>query len=252
MAALTGLFISQSYGGVVHLTTNTGIVGGVFTQLQDGFGNNLGLQVNGSSVSASFTGSLFGTASYASNANSASYALNASSATSASFATTAASATSASFATTAASSSYALSASFAPQPVFNTSSLATTGSNTFVGNQIITGSLVTTGSISSNVTALTIVSNTASMDLSTNNLFTIQLPNTSSTFINITNPRRGQTAMLELSQSLANATVTFSSNVTFPSGSAYTASFTNNAVDIVSFVSFNGSTLRAISAKLFI
>jgi len=81
MAALTGLYISQSYGGVIHLSTNTGIVTGSFTQLQDGFGTNLGVFFNGQGgISGSLTGSLFGTASFATTA---SYALNA--ATAASF-----------------------------------------------------------------------------------------------------------------------------------------------------------------------
>jgi hypothetical protein len=75
MATLTGLYISQSYGGVIHLSTNTGITTGSATQLQDGFGTNLGVWLNGQgNVSAStFTG-------LASNATSASYAVNATSA----------------------------------------------------------------------------------------------------------------------------------------------------------------------------
>jgi len=64
----------------------------------------------------SFTGSLFGTASYASTALSSSYALTA---------------------------SYALNAANAS---INTGSFATTGSNIFNGNQTITGSLTVTGS----------------------------------------------------------------------------------------------------------
>jgi len=85
MAALTGNFISQSYGGLIHLTTNTGIVSNTPTMLQDGLGNDLGLYVNsnGSISGSSFTGSLFGTASQAVSASwapstvTASYALNA-------------------------------------------------------------------------------------------------------------------------------------------------------------------------------
>jgi hypothetical protein len=48
MATLTGQYISQSYGGVISLSTNTGIVTGSSTQLQDGFGTNLGIYLNGS------------------------------------------------------------------------------------------------------------------------------------------------------------------------------------------------------------
>jgi hypothetical protein len=81
MSALTGLFISQSYGGVIHLSTNTGIVPSTPTLLEDGFGNSLGLFIrsNGSISGSSFTGSLAGTASFAIHAQTASFALNATS-----------------------------------------------------------------------------------------------------------------------------------------------------------------------------
>jgi len=84
MSALTSLYISQSYGGLIHLSTNTGIVSGTPTQLQDGLGNNLNLWINGNGAisGSSFTGSLAGTSSYAINALTASYALNAASSTS--------------------------------------------------------------------------------------------------------------------------------------------------------------------------
>jgi len=98
-----------------------------------------------------FTGSLLGTAA---NATSASYALNA---TSASYA---ANATSASYALNATSASNSVTSSYI-DPTFisasaaasgfgsgggsiNTSSLATTGSNSFNGNQIVTGSVTST------------------------------------------------------------------------------------------------------------
>ena len=47
MSTLTGNFISASYGGLIQLGTSTGIVTGSSTQLQDGFGKNLGLYING-------------------------------------------------------------------------------------------------------------------------------------------------------------------------------------------------------------
>ena len=121
MSTLTGQYISQSYGGIINLSTNTGIVAGTFTQLQDGLGTNLGVFINGqSAVSASsFTGSLQGTSSYA---------------------------------TSALSSSYAITASYAENAgsTINTGSFATTGSNQFNGNQSVSGSV----SISSSINVL--------------------------------------------------------------------------------------------------
>ena len=58
MSTLTGQFISQSYGGLIQLSTSTGIVTGSSTQLQDGFGTNLGLFIRTSANgSGSFSGS---------------------------------------------------------------------------------------------------------------------------------------------------------------------------------------------------
>jgi hypothetical protein len=61
MSTLTGQFISQSYGGVIQLSTSTGIVTGSSTQLQDGFGTNLGLFIR---TSAAGSGSLSGSGDF--------------------------------------------------------------------------------------------------------------------------------------------------------------------------------------------
>ena len=119
--------------------------------------------------------------------------------------------------------------------------LATTGSVTFTGNQIVTGS--TRG----NVTALTIASNTASIDLSTGNFFTLQLISGSNTYINPSNILPGQTSILTLSTT-GSATVSFPSFVKQPSGSAYIPT-TSSGVDILTFASTDSSTLYVVGIK---
>lgn len=186
MAALTGNFISQSYGGLIHLTTNTGIVSNTPTMLQDGLGNDLGLYVNsnGSISGSSFTGSLFGTASQAVSASwapvnatssyalqslSSSYALTASFASNvpatASYALQALSAsfaTSASFASSALTASYvlnAVSSSFATSASRATSASTAsfvTASNVFGpfgSNSVLTASFATTASFALNASS---------------------------------------------------------------------------------------------------
>jgi len=170
MATLTGQYISQSYGGVVHLSTNTGIVTGSIatTQLQDGFGTNLGLFFSGQgSVSSSFTGSLFGTASSA--------------------------------------------------------VLATDAANAFL------------------------------LDSLDSTVFTLTLVSGSATFLNPTNIKSGQTAMLQITQAASGlGTLSFGTTVTFPSGYNYSATTVTSSVDLISFVSFNTSSLRGIPANQFI
>ena len=290
MAALTGLYISSSYGGVIHLSTNTGITTGSATQLQDGFGTNLGVWLNGQgNVSAStFTGlasnatsasysntatsasySLTATsASYAVNATSASYSLNATSASYALNATTASyslnatsasyalNATSASYAVNATSASYALNATSASYASLAANSIllngtassvfATTGSNTFVGNQTISGS------VKGKVTALTITSQTASLDWNTGNYFTLTLVSGSTTRLNFSNTQAGEVINLQIQQSsISGGNLSFPSTVTFPTGSAYTASIAANEIDLLTLISFDGTNVRAVPAKQF-
>lgn len=124
---------------------------------------------------------------------------------------------------------------------FNTDNLATTGSVTFTGNQIVTGS--TRG----NVTALTITSNTASMDLSVGNFFTLQLVSGSNTHINPSSILPGQTSILTL-YTTGSATVSFPNSVKQPSGSTYTPT-TSSGVDILTLASVDSSTLYVVAVK---
>jgi hypothetical protein len=123
----------------------------------------------------------------------------------------------------------------------DTSSFATTGSVTFVGNQVISGSS------RGNVTALSISSNTASMDLSVGNFFTLQLVSGSNTYINPSNIRLGQTSILTLSTT-GSATVSWPSSVKQPSGSLYVPT-TTTGIDILTLASMDASTLYVVSIK---
>jgi hypothetical protein len=163
---------------------------------------------------------------------------------------------------------------------------ATLGSNTFVGNQTITGSLILsssnavelqvigdtqftgslimsssnaveltvigaavfTGSVAGNVVSASITSNTASIDFSLGNYFEV----TSSVTplrLNVTNITPGRTSTLIVSAS-ASSSITFSSNVAQPSGSAYSGSL--GSIDILSLVAFNSSKVNVVSTKALI
>lgn len=320
MSTLTGTFISQSYGSVIHLSTNTGIVAGVNTQLEDGFGAALGVYVNtngtvtattfAGNVTGNVTGNLTGTASFANRATTSSYAATAQQATSASFASVATSASYAAFATSASaavtssfahqarSSSYAITSSYAANADLldglNSTQFATTASNTFVGNQVITGSVTTigtvrtvgnttiTGSLNVSGSSHKIVGNTtvtgsinqniitvpypvdindvpttytASMDFRSGSFFILTLPNAFSQPMHITssNIQPGSSAALQVIQGLSGSCqVTFDSTFKFPSGSAYQAFNSASAVDVVTFISFDGVTLKSAGANNFI
>lgn len=118
------------------------------------------------------------------------------------------------------------------------------------GNIQVLGSVIVTGSMRGQVSALSIVSTTASMDLATNNFFTLSLVNGANTHISASNILPGQTVNLRVSQSAAGTgTVSFHSAIKQPSGSAYTASALSNAVDIITFISYDSTTLYSTSIK---
>ena len=101
-----------------------------------------------------------------------------------------------------------------------------------------------TGSLRGQVSALSIASNTASIDLSSNNFFTINLVNGANTHISASNIQPGQTINLRVSQSSAGTgTVSFNSVIEQPSNSPYTGSMVPNAEDIVTFISFDSTRL---------
>lgn len=128
-----------------------------------------------------------------------------------------------------------------------TGSYATTGSNTFIGSEIISGSLRGT------VSTLSIAGGTANMDCSLGNFFTLNLPSSSTTQLTATNIQPGQTISLRVRQlAITNATtgsLTYPSYIKFPQFGNYTPSAISGAVDILSFVAFDTTTLYAVNVK---
>ena len=111
-------------------------------------------------------------------------------------------------------------------------------------------SVVLTGSLRGQVSALSISSNTASVDMSTNNFFTLALVNGANTHINPTNLNPGQTVNIRVNQgSLGTGTVSFPSFVNQASGSLYTGSAVANAIDIVTMITFDSSLVFMSSIR---
>ena len=123
------------------------------------------------------------------------------------------------------------------------------GTTNITGSLNVTGSMVYSGSVRGEVTPLVITSNTASLDCSKGNFFTLNLVSSVNTNINPSNIRPGETIVLFVSQSSPVGTVTYPSTIKFPTGFPYVASFTTGAVDIITFVSFNTSSLYAVATQ---
>jgi hypothetical protein len=122
---------------------------------------------------------------------------------------------------------------------YGASALIVTGSNTIIS-----------GSLRGRVASLSIASNTASIDLSSNNFFTITLANGANTYINPTNIQPGQTVNVRVTQgSAGTGTVSFPSFVDQASGSLYTGSAVANAIDIVTMITFDSSIVYISSIR---
>lgn len=158
---------------------------------------------NGRVIASQFTGSLNGTATSASFAQTASFLSG-----------------------IPTSASYALTASFV-NPL----------------NQPV----VFSGSIRGEVNALSIASNTASLNCSLDNFFTLQLVQGTNTYINPTNVNNGQTINI-LVNTTGSATVSFPSTVKQVSGNSYTPTSTTGK-DVLTLISFADSNLYLVNVK---
>jgi len=120
--------------------------------------------------------------------------------------------------------------------------------DTFVTGALnVSGSATITGSVQGNVNALSISSNTASLNLNDGNFFTLQLVEGTDTRIEPSNIKAGQTVNIKLNTT-GSATVSFPSSVKQISGSAYVPT-TTTGTDIITMVSFDVSDLYLANVK---
>jgi len=120
----------------------------------------------------------------------------------------------------------------------------------YVPNLNVSGSAIFSGSALSEVSALSISSQTASLDCSTGNSFTLTLVSGSATFLNPTNIQPGQTINVRITQpATAFGTMTFPSSIKQPSANTYTPTLASDAVDIITLISFDSSSLYLSSIK---
>jgi len=137
-----------------------------------------------------------------------------------------------------------------------TGSYATTGSNNFIGNQTITGSLVVSGSmvysgsVRGQVFPITISSNTASMNCSLGNFFTVSLPSGSTRF-EATNIQPGQTLSLRITNTTSGSQFTGSASVKFPTGFSYIPTAITSSIDVITFLTFDTGSIFAVAANYF-
>ena len=130
-----------------------------------------------------------------------------------------------------------------------TGSFATTGSNTFIGTETITGSVIITGSAYGNIVALSITSNTASIDMRRGNFFTLTLASSATTRLEATNIRPGETANLLITQPATSGSLVLGSMFKTSTIYPYIVSPTGSTRDLVSLVSFDTASIYTVGAN---
>jgi len=113
----------------------------------------------------------------------------------------------------------------------------TDGKVTALKPLVASNSLTITGSVVGNVVAVSVSSNTASINLNDGNFFSVTLGASGTTFFNITNVKAGQTSNILVNTDTAS-TASFSNNVWQQSGSMYVAS-PSGSRDIITLLSFD-------------
>lgn len=107
--------------------------------------------------------------------------------------------------------------------------------------------VVITGSVRGEVGVLSISSNTASLDLSTGNFYTLQLVEGTDTYINPSNIQPGQTINIRVNTT-GSATVSFPASVLQANGNTYVPT-TTTGVDVLTLISFDASSLYLSNVK---
>jgi hypothetical protein len=112
--------------------------------------------------------------------------------------------------------------------------------------------MVYSGSVRGNVIPLTITSQTASIDCSLGNFFTLTATSGSTTNLIATNIKSGQTIQLKITQpSSGYGLFTYNSNIKFSQYFPYIATPISNAIDIISFATFDTTTLYSVAVNNF-
>ena len=124
--------------------------------------------------------------------------------------------------------------------------------STTKSDEVVVPNLTTNGAVVQNVEALTIATNVAEIDASLGNLFTLTLQNGVNTELQLTNQSAGQTFQVQITNNATGAgTISFDSQFEFEGGTAFTATATTSAVDILTFTCFGGGNVQCVSAKNF-
>ena len=132
--------------------------------------------------------------------------------------------------------------------------VAATGSyaRTDIGNTF-NGTQVFSGSVGGDVHSITVASQTASIDCSLGNFFTLEQATATNYLLKATNITGGKTITLRVNKTNPAGTISIDTgSIKFPSGFSYNITTGDDVQDVVTFVSFDNSSLYAVASKNFV
>ena len=136
----------------------------------------------------------------------------------------------------------------------------TTQTNTWTfgryGDLDAPGNITASGHISASaffgsVTDITPSNQTASLDCSTGNFFTLTLSSSVDTLLTASNIQPGQSINLRITQPATSGSLSYGPEFKFPNGLPYSVSATSSVEDILSFIAFDSTALYGSSLKNF-
>jgi len=110
---------------------------------------------------------------------------------------------------------------------------------------------VASGSVRGEVNVISDSAGTTTMDCSLGNFFTLAMPSGGTTALTPSNIQPGQTISVKITQNATAALLTFAASIEFEGGTAFTISTGSGEVDVMTFISFDGTTLQATGLTNF-
>jgi hypothetical protein len=111
--------------------------------------------------------------------------------------------------------------------------------------------LTISGSVTNEVDVISDLGGITTMDCSASNFFTLAMPSGGTTTLTPSNIQAGQTISVKITQNATPSTLTFAPDIEFEGGTAFTISTGAGEVDVMTFISFDGTTLQATGLKNF-
>ena len=119
------------------------------------------------------------------------------------------------------------------------------------GSGDIVDDLIVSGSLIGDVKTISDVAGTTTLDCSLGNYFTLAMPAGGSTTLTPTNIQIGQTINIKITQNATASTLAYAAAIDFPGGTPFTISTGAGEVDILTLVSFDGTSLQATGLANF-